>query len=652
MRWVVLLLSVAVVLPTVCLLWFMQQAVRNERLAMLQKLKDIYQNRLEKAAAEKLGYEQLNFWTSALVAGDGFLVYDADGAMTFPVTDVEDADVDYGVFVLAHELEFGRNDPNRALDEYRRIAIIPQINDITKITAEIGCARCLRKLNRLDQAMSELMAAVSKYDESDIIVRVYKCRARIMLLDLLYQTDNKNLLQQLSLTYDEVLDGMATDDDFATLGRLPHVNRYLPTSLQVFVLNRWLEYATGIKDEPLIARKYKLTQRLIGQLEISLRVAPFYPQLSVSDFQKGIFRLATSEPLYGVLHHIKGHHSSMMIFTQEYVTQCLSEYIKEVEALPSFCRIYNEKDDFVAGSMIADRKPFFTAPLGSVYFPDWTVELYVDDSAFDDAAGKQIALYTWTCILVIALILVTGVIATQTLGRQIRLNRLKNDFIATVTHELKTPLASTRVLVDTLLDGKYKDQQLVFEYLQLMSRENARLSRLIDNFLSFSRMERNKQAFDFQPVSPAAIIEDAVDVVKTKFSNNHCKFDLNIAEHLPEITADHDALVTVLVNLLDNACKYTPDTDKQIALKSWVQDSRLYIQVSDNGPGMSRRTQRRIFDRFYQADQTLSRPSQGCGLGLSIVKFIVDAHQGDISVESKPGQGSRFTVTLPIRTTE
>ena len=205
-----------------------------------------------------------------------------------------------------------------------------------------------------------------------------------------------------------------------------------------------------------------------------------------------------------------------------------------------------------------------------------------------------------------------------------------------------------RVLVDTLLEGRYHNQQQVEEYLQLVSKENARLSRLIDNFLTFSRMERNKRSFEMATAFPAQIARDAAEAVRTKFSENHCTFDLDISDGLPEIYADQDALVTVLIDLLDNACKYTYE-EKQIQLRTFTDNGFVCFQVRDNGVGLSKRALKKVFERFYQADQSLSRPAEGCGLGLSIVKFIVDAHQGTVTVESRPGEGSVFTVRIPVR---
>ena len=169
---------------------------------------------------------------------------------------------------------------------------------------------------------------------------------------------------------------------------------------------------------------------------------------------------------------------------------------------------------------------------------------------------------------------------------------------------------------------------------------------MIDNFLTFSRMERNKQAFTMGCCTPAQIVQSAVEVVENRFQQAGVKFTRNIEPDLAEVSADPDAMVMVLVNLLDNAFKYT-SSDKQISLRAYRNDSQIYFEVKDNGRGMTRKVMRRIFDRFYQADPHLNRTAEGCGLGLSIVQFIVKAHGGRVTVESTPGKGSIFTVLLP-----
>jgi signal transduction histidine kinase len=248
----------------------------------------------------------------------------------------------------------------------------------------------------------------------------------------------------------------------------------------------------------------------------------------------------------------------------------------------------------------------------------------------------------------VAAIAVLAAVLASYLGRQMRLTRLKNDLIATVSHELKTPLASMRVLVDTLREGRCADAKQAGEYFDLIAHENERLSRLIDNFLTFSRMERNKRAFEFTSVDVAGAVRAAVAAVGERFSPPDTRLDVDLPADLPQVRADPDALVTVLLNLLDNAWKYSGDS-KAVKVRAFATDGGVSIEVSDNGAGMSRRAMSRIFDKFYQVDQTLSRKAGGCGLGLSIVKFILDAHGGSIDVKSLPGKGSTFTVKLPAQ---
>jgi signal transduction histidine kinase len=226
------------------------------------------------------------------------------------------------------------------------------------------------------------------------------------------------------------------------------------------------------------------------------------------------------------------------------------------------------------------------------------------------------------------------------------LTQLRNDLVANVTHELKTPLSSMRLLVETLLDSPSLDERTAREYLQLIATENARLSRLIDNFLTFSRMERKKYAFGFRSVMPKAIVDGAATAMRERFSSPGCHFSVEMPTELPAVMADADAMVTVLVNLLENAYKYSGD-EKEISLTAGRQNGSVLFAVKDNGIGLSSRETRKVFKRFYQVDQHMSHTTGGCGLGLSIVKFVVTAHHGNVWVESRLGQGSTFFVTLP-----
>jgi len=654
MRWVMLLFAVAVILPTVCLLWFMTQAVRNERLAIREKLLTVYKGNLRDSVEYNFADNKWININLALAYSDGFLIFDGNDNLIFPVEDVSGDIISDEIFDTAYQFEYVNDNPAAAIAEYNEIANRP-IEDTLRIRADMASVRCMKKINHTDVAIEKLREILSKYNDDKIQIRSQKIRAHLSLVEMLQKKNNEEFKNELSVMFDYAADNIDTDEDLVLMGTRDFTGKYMPTSLQLFVLERFLLYAEPMNNDPQISKKVKRAERIAPKLKMSLEMSNIFKDISfISNtgiLNSTVFRLDTEGQLYG--HYLQidsnslGTRKYLKIYLQSTIENWFQPYIKDMEELPAQCIVYDEKGDIAAGEIITDIKPFIKSELNIGYFPGYTTELYIHSSAFEDAADKQAAVYMWAGVLVIVLMLATGGLAGRAMGRQIKMNRLKNDFIATISHELKTPLASMRVLADTLLEGNYRDQQQVTEYLQLICKENKRLSGLIDNFLTFSRMERNKQKFDIIQTSPASIARAAVEAVKTKFDKRQCEGRVEISENLPDIMADHDAMVTVLVNLLDNACKYSYD-NKHIQLKVYSEDNCICFAVKDNGIGMTRRQIRKIFNRFYQADSTLSRRAEGTGLGLSIVKFIVDAHKGRITVDSKPSEGSTFTVMLPV----
>jgi signal transduction histidine kinase len=290
---------------------------------------------------------------------------------------------------------------------------------------------------------------------------------------------------------------------------------------------------------------------------------------------------------------------------------------------------------------------FATLPIGGP-MPGWRLAMSLKDRAFfDTTAGRQTAIYLWTGLLVIAAMGILTWFTFHLLRRQMTLARLKNDLAATVSHELKTPLSSMRVLVETLLDAEQLDEPRTREYLQLISQENERLGRVVENFLTFSRLERKKYTFHFSPLPARQAIDAAIESVRGRFEAGGAQLELQVEDNLPPVMADADALSAALINLLENAYKYSDET-RHIVVRGRAENGSVTFSVEDNGIGITPRERKKIFQPFYQVDQYLSRKGSGCGLGLSIVQFVTTAHGGRVVVESQPGRGSTFSISLPV----
>ncbi|MGC3981849.1 MAG: HAMP domain-containing sensor histidine kinase [Steroidobacteraceae bacterium] len=277
-------------------------------------------------------------------------------------------------------------------------------------------------------------------------------------------------------------------------------------------------------------------------------------------------------------------------------------------------------------------------------FPGWRLRVVEAHADTRSLSGIYVALSVVSvCLILVVLI----VIASMTL-RRLALAQQKNTMVATVSHELKTPVSSIKLLVDTLLQDSVLRPDRVREYLQLISRENLRLSQVIENVLSFSRIERTKFRIERRRLDIADIIREAMATFSQQAEITGREVSVDMAPDIPPYYGDAWALNRVMLNLLDNAYKYS-DPPRQISVSVQVEKQSIIISVSDRGVGISEADLGKIFGQFFQADQKLSRNNEGCGLGLGIVQHIVQLHDGTIDVSSKLGVGSVFTIHLPIK---
>lgn len=258
-------------------------------------------------------------------------------------------------------------------------------------------------------------------------------------------------------------------------------------------------------------------------------------------------------------------------------------------------------------------------------------------------------------IFVIIAVLCVPIVASATLMvvhlilREASEARKKVDFVSNVTHELKTPLTSIRMFVETLKLGRAKSEEQMNACLDVIMTETDRLGALIDHVLSFSKVENQVKKYNFQQANLPTVVRDTISLFRAQMSGTDGEVRLKILPGVPsQASFDKDAIREVLLNLLSNAIKYSGD-DKFVTVMVGIDRNDLFIEVADRGIGIPAEDQSRIFDKFFRVDQALSRKVDGTGLGLAICKEIVQAHGGRITLESVWGKGSRFTVYMPYK---
>jgi Na+/proline symporter/signal transduction histidine kinase len=235
-------------------------------------------------------------------------------------------------------------------------------------------------------------------------------------------------------------------------------------------------------------------------------------------------------------------------------------------------------------------------------------------------------------------------------ARLTELDRMKDDFISTVTHELRTPLTSIRAFSEILRDHPELAAAKRSEYLDIVIKESERLTRLINDVLDLAKIEAGRAEWHAAPLDMKQVIEDAVTATSQLFKEKRVQLDLNLPQHVSQVFADHDRLMQVMLNLLSNAVKFCDQTNGRVAVGLEEQDGQLRVTVRDNGPGVRPQDREVIFDKFRQGGDTLTGKPQGTGLGLPISRKIISHFGGMLWLESIPGEGALFVFTLPVST--
>ncbi len=261
--------------------------------------------------------------------------------------------------------------------------------------------------------------------------------------------------------------------------------------------------------------------------------------------------------------------------------------------------------------------------------------------------GFQRSFYLIALLLVLCVTLFGAYFLWSDVGRELRMAEMRSQFIASVSHELKTPLTAIRIFAETLRLDRLKDDQAKIEYLDTIVNESHRLTRLLNNVLDFSKMEKGKRTYHKEPACLSDIVHAAVQATQYSLKQQDFHLDVQAEEKLPDVCVDRDAIEQAILNLLSNAMKYSGQS-RRIGLRVEKRAGHVVIEVSDQGIGIEPAQQKRIFEKFYRVPSEQNRRIPGTGLGLALVSHIVEAHDGHVEVRSVLGKGSTFSMHLPV----
>jgi len=280
-------------------------------------------------------------------------------------------------------------------------------------------------------------------------------------------------------------------------------------------------------------------------------------------------------------------------------------------------------------------------------FPDLVLAIKYQGTTIADI-GTRFLRYNYIALAALSVLMVGGIWLTyRNVSREMTLARLKSDFVANVSHELRTPLALIRLYAETLELGRLTAKEKYQEYFRIIREESERLTALINNILDFSRIEAGRKEYEFKETNLADLVRSTLDSYRFQIEQNGFAFEENISCDIPPVTVDREAIARSLLNLVNNALKYSKD-QKYISVSLYCANSRVNLEVRDHGIGIPPNEQAKIFEKFYRCGDPLVHNIKGSGLGLSLVRHIARAHGGEVLVESTPEKGSKFTIALPL----
>ena len=538
----------------------------------------------------------------------------------------------------AEKSEFAKSNPTDATRLYRE-ALKAAKNEAGLATATNGLARALAKRGLIKQAQEQYRVLAKQYgsivddnglpfghyalhqlirfssrNQSELIVKDIDAILSSFLNGEIPLTKHTDVLLQ------EVSNWLKDTDD--------HVAQTIqPIAQDVKRIRELLSFASqhGSSLRRYIAdRDGSVSRPKLGDFEAVIESSGGKPSLLLLD------RVSDKPDFAGFEVDLDGLREEMLA----YAVKSKTSFDFKIDI------VYRDQTTQVAGDPLTTTKEL--SPL----VPSWRTYVSTKDpEIINSYIAKRRLVYGIGLVFLIAGMSFGVVLVLRDVSRERRLAQLRTDFVSNVSHELKTPLTSIRMLAETMRLGRIRKKSEVQEYLSMIVSESERLSRLINTVLDFSKIDQGNKRYDLQPTNLSEVLQAVIGVMEKTMNEKGFDLKTDIAPNVQTV-ADADAIEQAMLNLVSNAIKYSRER-KEISIRLWANEQSIYAQVADKGVGIPASEQKRIFEKFYQAHIGHEHDTGGAGLGLTVVKHILDGHDGKIELESKVGAGSTFTIILP-----